>query len=81
MEPFTLLDYLEWAQDPLQDCAGQPVIPASNFPSLATDISALDEVHKSAEEIEALFWLQSKGFTACGANLGDRFAEIGRAHV
>lgn len=72
----TTQECIEWAQDPIQECAGQPIIPASNFDSLAVSLANQSDIDKTAEEILDIFREQSKRFTACGANLADRFAVL-----
>lgn len=78
MEELTILDTIAWAQDPLHLCAQCPVIPASNFEELATDLLEYPEVTKTAEEMVEIFTDQSKRFAACGANHSDRLGVIRR---
>jgi hypothetical protein len=72
----TLLETIAWAEDRIYLCAGQPVIPASNFETLSVDLAAYPEVHKTAEDIYNLLREETKRFTACGANHSDRFGVL-----
>ena len=67
----TLLELIEWAQHPLDTCAGQPVIPAYNFKDIASTAVLYSEVVLSESEILDVFAYQAKRFTACGANHSD----------
>lgn len=71
MEELTLLEQIEWAQHPSDACAGQPIIPASNFEELANIAVSYDEVVLTKAEILDVFAYQSKRFSACGANFAD----------
>jgi hypothetical protein len=81
MEELTLLQTIEWCEDPIQICAGQPIIPASKFEELANEMVAYPEVLRSAEEIVAILKDQTKRFSACGANQADRFGVIRKNKV
>jgi len=72
----TLLNEIEWAQHPMDECAGQPIIPASNFASLAFSAGQFTEVVLTEEEI--LLWLanESMRFSACGANYSGKFGVL-----
>lgn len=73
----TLSEIFTSYEDPLQQCAGQPVILGSEFESMATDVSQFDNIVKTKEELVLLFKEQTKRFTACGANNADeRFAVL-----
>ena len=75
--PLTLLEVVEWAQHPSDVCAGQPVIPYSNFVELSKDVVAYDEVVLTQMEAMDLFTEQTKRFSACGANhADDRFGVL-----
>jgi len=76
MEPLTLIQTIEWSQDPLEICAGQPIIPAINFTELALELILFPEVTMTADEIVAWFKEQSKRFTACGGNNAERYAVL-----
>jgi len=78
MEELTLLQTIEWSQSPTEECAGQPIIPASEFFELAHDVAAYPEVKLTAEEVESILIDQSKRFSACGANDSnpERFAVV-----
>lgn len=78
MEELTLMQQLEWAQDPMQFCAGQPVIPAYNFEELAVNVAKFPEVTKTSDEVLALFQEEGKRYTACGANNDDRLMVMRR---
>jgi hypothetical protein len=75
---YSVEDHFILAQDPMQECAGSPIIPASNFDQLAADVAVYDEVKLTAVEILEIFDYQSKRFVACGGNLNDRFAVLRR---
>lgn len=71
MEELTLLETIEWSQDPLEICAGQPVIPVTNFEELALEVQAFKEVTMSSDDILIWFKDQSKRFSGCGGNNAD----------
>ena len=71
MEELTLLSTIEWAQHPSDRCAGQPIIPGTNFEELARDVLGFPEVVLTEAEILAVFNYQTKRFSACGANHAD----------
>lgn len=72
----TLLETIAWKEDPMQLCAGQPVIPAANFALLAKDAITFKQVKKTEEEIIDILKEQSKRFAACGANFSDRLGVV-----
>lgn len=72
----TLIEVIEWSQDPIQMCAGSPVIPARNFQSLAEQLISFKEITKTSDEIVDIFKLQSKRFAACGANFSDKHGVV-----
>jgi hypothetical protein len=76
MEEMTILSTIEWSQHPIEVCAGQPIIPATEFFELSHDLAEFDDIKLTAEEIETILGEQSKRFSACGANNADpkRFA-------
>jgi hypothetical protein len=67
-----LLDLLEASQDPLNFCAGSPVIMGASFNDLAQHLSVMTEVDKTKEEVLDIFMEQAKRFSACGANFSDQ---------
>lgn len=72
----TILEVIALKQDPMHICAGQPVIPNSNFEALAIELVTFNDVHKTVEEIVELFKEESKRFSACGANNSGRFGVL-----
>lgn len=76
MDDLTLEEHITWHQDPLQCCAGQPVIPQYNFEPLAKVLIGVEDVTKSVEDLVLLFFEEAKKYTACGGNLDERFAVI-----
>ena len=74
----TVIETIEWAQDPLQDCGGQPIIPEAGFLTLAVNLILHAEVTKPQEELMKIFKAQSLRFTACGANNADGFGVLRR---
>jgi len=75
-ETLTIEEQFLWHQDPLQECAGQPVIAQHSFESLATELVEYTEITYTADELVALFFEISKKYTACGANNNEKYAII-----
>lgn len=76
MEELTLLEQMDWAQNPLLECAGQSVISEPEFQELANNAALYPEVNLTSEEIFSIFMEQAKRFVACGANLGDGYSVL-----
>lgn len=74
----SILSTLDWAQDPMLSCAGQPVITSANFLSLAESLQEFDEINAPVETIVSLFFEESKKYAVCGAGPGvnGRFAVL-----
>lgn len=72
----TIEEQFLWAQDPIQTCAGQPIIPQYNFKPLAEELIKYKEVTYDVDGIIKLFFEVAKKYTACGANFNDKFAVI-----
>lgn len=71
-----LLERISWFQDPLQLCAGQPIIPAAKFDDLATAVIEYTEVNLTHAEVLALLYNESKRFVGCGGNHNEKFAVL-----
>ena len=65
--------------DPRMICAGNPVIPYSNFTKLATMIEENVVVGLSAASIEEVLRDVAKNYTACGANFGEKQGVLGKS--
>ena len=74
----TLRLTLEWAQDPTRECAGQPVILQTSFKDLSEAVQGFQGVKLTPAEAEEMFNIESRRFSACGANPGhdNRFAVL-----
>ena len=71
-----LIDILMWAEDPLNQCGGQPVIMASSIDTLAQDLAEFPSVIYSEEQINLKLRNETKRFSACGANNSERFGVL-----
>jgi hypothetical protein len=71
-----ILNILAWAEHPLLECAGSKVIMAEEFSPTATQIADLSIVDKTAKEINDIFLMQSKRFSACGANNSEKYGVL-----
>jgi hypothetical protein len=67
-------EILENAQDPIQECAGSPVIIAAKFEELSATL--IDYTNKTSEEILTILQRQAKRYSACGGNNSDQFGVI-----
>ena len=76
MKDYTMLDMLQSFEDSIQTCAGQPVIPASSFVDLATELTSYTAVLYNAEAISTMFTDQTKRFAACGGNHSEKFGVL-----
>ena len=78
MEDLTIIEQLEWAQDPLASCGGQPVIIFPKFAELSNTLSLYKDYTKlTPSEIYQILTDQTKRFSACGGNFGvDRTSMI-----
>jgi len=74
----TILEEFQWAQDPLQLCVGQPIIPQYNFPILADKLLEYNSVIMSKAQLVIYFTEQSLRFSACGANSSSKFGVLRR---
>jgi len=78
MDELTIEEHIIWHQDPLQQCAGEPIIPQYNFEPLAKVLVGVEEVTKTVEDLILLFFEEAKRYSACGANLNATYAVIRR---
>ena len=78
---FRLEDRFQWAQDPLQCCAGLPIIPQYNFRPLAEAIEPYPDVLYTVDEIVEIFFEIAKKYTACGANHNDKYAVMRKGNA
>ena len=76
MEELTIEELFEWAQGPLQVCAGQPIIAQHKFEGFALSLQNYPEVKLDAVALEAYFTEKAKKYTACGANNNERFGVL-----
>jgi len=71
MEYILIEDIFSWSEDPLNTCAGQPVIMGTSFSDLAHIIATNYVTKLTEDEINALFLEQAKRFSACGGNFAN----------